>query len=194
MAVHLDLTHPAEQLKALVAGVADDQLSAPTPSEGRTVGDLLAHLAGLALAFADAAAKVVGPTTTTPGSAAPGLPPDWRALIPARLDGLVAAWAEPAAWEGEATVGGMTLSATDVGYIANNELVLHGWDLSEATDQPFEAAEENLEASWVSVFNTPDDPSARAGLYGPRLSMPDGASLLDRVLAGSGRDPYWSPG
>ena len=62
----LDLTHPAEQLTIMVAGVRDDQLDGPTPCEGRTVRVLLAHVAGLAQAFTDAAAKVVGPTTTTP--------------------------------------------------------------------------------------------------------------------------------
>jgi uncharacterized protein (TIGR03086 family) len=137
----VDLTHPAEQIATLVAGVSDDQLDGPTPNEGRSVRTLLAHIAGLALAFTDAAAKVVGPTTTTPPDAAePVLPGDWRTLIPARLDALVAAWADPAAWEGETTAGGITLPATDMGYVVNNELVLHGWDLSVATDQPFEVA------------------------------------------------------
>jgi uncharacterized protein (TIGR03086 family) len=190
----LDLTHPAEQISRMVAGVRDDQLDGPTPCEGRSVGTLLAHIAGLALAFTDAAAKVVGPTTTTPpGSVDPVLPDDWRTLIPARLETLVAAWRDPAAWQGEATAGGVTMPAEDLGYVVNNELVLHGWDLSVATDQEFEVAEQNLDASWVMVFNTPDDPDARAGLFGPRLPVADNASLMDRVLAGAGRDPYWSP-
>ncbi len=190
----LDLTHPAEQLTIMVAGVRDDQLDGPTPCEGRTVRVLLAHVAGLAQAFTDAAAKVMGPTTTTPPDASePVLPDDWRTVIPERLTALVAAWQDPAAWEGEATAGGVTMPAEDLGYVANNELVLHGWDLSVATDQPFEVAEPNLDASWVMVFNTPDDPDARQGLFGPRLPVSDGASLMDRVLAGAGRDPYWSP-
>ena len=115
------------------------------------------------------------------------------AVIPARLEALVAAWQRPESWQGETTVGGVTMPATDIGYVANNELVLHGWDLSAATDQPFEVAEPNLDASWVMVFNTPDDPAARDGLFGPRLPVAESAPLLDRVLAGAGRDPYWSP-
>ena len=59
----LDLTQPAEQIATLVAGVTDDQLDAPTPCPEMTVGTLLAHLAALAQAFTDAAAKVAGPTT-----------------------------------------------------------------------------------------------------------------------------------
>lgn len=87
----------------------------------------------------------------------------------------------------------MTLPAADMGFVVNNELVLHGWDLTVATDQPYEVAEPNLDASWVMVSNIPDDPSARAGLFGPRLPIADSAPLLDRVLAGSGREPLWSP-
>ena len=190
----VDLTQPAEQLATLVTGVRDDQLDAATPCELMPVRTLLAHIAGLALAFTDAAAKEVGPTTTTPPTAArPVLPEDWRTLIPDRLAALAAAWADPAAWQGQTTAGGVTMPATDMGFVVNNELVLHGWDLAAATDQQYEVAEPNLEASWVMVFNTPDDPAARLGLFGPRLPVADGAPLMDRVLAGAGRDPYWSP-
>ncbi|HEY5981170.1 MAG TPA: TIGR03086 family metal-binding protein [Microlunatus sp.] len=190
----LDLTQPAEQIAILVAGVTDDQLGDPTPCPEMTVGTLLAHLATLAQAFTDAAAKVSGPTTSTPPTqTVPVLPDDWRTVIPARLEALVAAWQQSEAWQGETTVGGVTMPATDIGYVANNELVVHGWDLSAATEQPFEVAEANLEASWVMVFNTPDEPAARAGLFGPRLPVAESAPLLDRVLAGAGRDPYWSP-
>ena len=178
----LDLTHPAEQVATLVAGVTDDQLDAPTPCPEMTVGTLLAHLAALAQAFTDAAAKVSGPTTSTPPTAAvPVLPDDWRTVIPARLEALVAAWQQPEAWEGETTAGGVTMPATDIGYVANNELVLHGWDLSAATDQPFEVAEPNLDASWVMVFNTPDDPAARER---PVRAAP--AGRRGRAAAGSG--------
>lgn len=191
----VDLTHPAQQLASLVRGVTDEQLTRPTPCADRDVRALVAHIALLAEAFTDAAGKVVGPTTSTPPGAADelDLPADWRSVIPARLQALATAWAEPAAWEGEAMIAGMTMPATEVGFVANNELVLHGWDLAEATDQAYEVAEPNLDASWVLVFNTPDEPAAREGLFGPRLPVADSAQLMDRVLAGSGRDPYWSP-
>lgn len=190
----VDLTHPAEQLATLVAGVRDDQLDDPTPCPAMPVRTLLAHVAGLALAFADAAAKVGGPTTNTPPDPSTmELPEDWRTSIPARLRALSVAWTDPTAWQGEAIAGGITMPAEDMGFVANNELVLHGWDLSVATDQPYEVAEPNLDASWVMVFNTPDEPAARAGLFGPRLPVADSAPLMDRVLAGAGRDPYWSP-
>lgn len=190
----VDLTHPAEQLATLVAAVRDDQLDDPTPCPQMPVRILLAHVAGLAQAFTDAAGKVTGPTTSTPPDPSQmTLPVDWRTSIPALLQQLVTAWADPAAWQGETTAGGVTMPAEDMGFVVNNELVLHGWDLAAATDQPYAVAEPNLDASWVMVFNTPDNPDARAGLFGPRLPVADGAPLMDRVLAGAGRDPYWSP-
>jgi hypothetical protein len=77
--------------------------------------------------------------------------------------------------------------------VASNELVLHGWDLAVATGQDFEVAPENLEASWEMVSNTPDDPGARQGLFGPVVPVPEDAPLLDRVLGQAGRNPRWSP-
>jgi uncharacterized protein (TIGR03086 family) len=78
------------------------------------------------------------------------------------------------------------------GQFANNELVLHCWDLAMATGRPFEPPEENLQASWQLVSNTPDDPQVREGLFGPVVPVSDGASLLDRTLGQAGRDPHWS--
>lgn len=56
----LDLEPPAGQLKTLLSGVTDDQLSARTPCESFTVGDLLDHLMGLTIAFTMAATMSTG--------------------------------------------------------------------------------------------------------------------------------------
>ena len=153
---------------------------------------LLAHLLGLSVAFADAAAKVDGPTTrTAPSPDALDLPADWREQLPARLDALVAAWRRPEAWSGMAVAGGIEMPAQVMGVVANDELVLHGWDLAVATGQPFDVAPANLEAAWQLVSDTPDDPAARGGLFGPVVPVPADAPLLDRVLGAAGRDPRW---
>ena len=114
----VDLTQPAAQIATLVARVRDDQLDDPTPCPEMSVAGLLAHLAGLAQAFTDAATKVSGPTTGTPPQPGTTAPEDWRTLIPARLEALVAAWSQPPAWEGETTVGGATMPATASGVSA----------------------------------------------------------------------------
>jgi uncharacterized protein (TIGR03086 family) len=190
----LDLQPPADQVATLLRGVRDDQLDCPTPCPDTSVANLLAHLLGLSIAFRDAARKVDGPTTSTPPDASKAeLPADWRALIPRHLDELVAAWREPQAWEGDTQAGGVALPGAAAGHVANNELLLHGWDLAVATGQPFVAAEENLGCSWEMVSSTPDTPEAREGLFGPVVPVPDDAPLLDRTLGHAGRDPHWSP-
>lgn len=190
----LDLGAPAAEVTRLAAGTRDDQLSLPTPCPGTDVASLLAHVVGLSIAFRDGAAKIIGPTTTTaPAAEHDKLPDDWREQLPLRLEELAEAWRDPAAWEGETTVGGTTMPAVNIGAFGNNELVIHGWDLAVATGQPYEPAEANLQASHQLVSNTPDDPDIRRGLFGPVVTVPDDASLLDRTLAASGRSPAWSP-
>jgi uncharacterized protein (TIGR03086 family) len=189
----LDLQPPADQVTALLRGVRDDHLDDPTPCPDTSVANLLAHLLGLSIAFRDAARKVDGPTTSTPPDASKAeLPVDWRTLLPRHLDELAAAWRQPDAWEGDTQAGGVALPGAVAGEVANNELLLHGWDLAVATAQPFDAAAENLHSSWEMVSNTPDTPEAREGLFGPVVPVPDDAPLLDRALGHAGRDPHWS--
>jgi uncharacterized protein (TIGR03086 family) len=189
----LDLGPAADQMAAIVRNIGDEQLAEPTPCERVSVADMLTHVHGLLIAFRDAAAKISGPTTSTPASAdGAELPRDWRYSIQTRLAELVEAWRAPQAWQGETTAGGLTMPAEEAGLVVNNELVLHAWDLARATDQPYQAHPENLEASWQFVVNTPDDPMAREGLFGPRLPIEDDAPLLDKTLAYAGRDPNWT--
>lgn len=187
-----DLTESATRVIAVVGGVRDDQLDLPTPSEGRSVAQLLGHLHGLAIAFRDAARKVDGPTTSTPPDAAvPELPAAWREEIPARLAELSIAWSDPEAWEGTTQAGGVTQPAAEAGLVALDEVVLHGWDLAVATDRPYAVDPATLAAVEEFCAAIPDDPAARQGLFGPRVPVDEDASQLDRVLGLSGRDPRW---
>jgi uncharacterized protein (TIGR03086 family) len=195
----LDLGPAVEQVKTLVAGVADDQLSAPTPCEGTPVAAMLDHFMGLTLAFHSAATKATPPA----GSGAPGrsaaaashLDPDWRRLLPQQLDDLAAAWKDPAAWEGMAQAGGVTMPAAVMGKVAADELVLHGWDLAQGTGQPFACDPETTQAVFelTSMMSEPSEAAGREGLFGPVVAVPADAPLLDRALGFSGRDPAWSP-
>lgn len=79
------------------------------------------------------------------------------------------------------------------GAVAANELVLHGWDLAVATGQSFDVDEALLRASYDFCSQTPDDPAARNGLFGPVVAVPEDAPLLHRTLGYAGRDPRWRP-
>jgi len=189
-----DLGPAAQQLSRVVRGVRDEQLSAPTPCPDYTVGDLLEHVHGLALAFAMAARKEQLPTGDQPPAGdASRLPDDWRTAIPGRLDALGAAWRDDSAWEGLSTVAGVTMPASDMAAVAVDEVVVHGWDLAVATGQRLEVDETSLAVAsgFVAAMSGPEQAEARAGIFGPVVPVPEDASPLDRIVGGTGRDPAW---
>ncbi|MDG9705501.1 TIGR03086 family metal-binding protein [Streptomyces sp. DH37] len=193
----LDLEPPARRMALVLEGVGDERLPAPTPCEGVSVGDLLHHVLGLSVAFRDAARKELGPTTRTdPASSRPSaalLPADWRGAVPRALDELVAAWRDPAAWEGTTQAGGVTLPAAVAGHVALNELLIHGWDIARATGQAYDCDEASLRAS-IGLLSQSTDEAERAGTFGPVVEVPGDAPLLDRAVGLSGRRPSWTPG
>lgn len=191
----LDLFPAADSLGALIATVPDAGLGRPTPCSGYTVADLLDHIAGLTVAFGGAAVKATGESASMgPSGSGENLDPDWRSSLPARLESLAAAWAEPGAWTGMTRVGGQDLPGAVAGVIALGELIVHGWDLARATDLPFAADVEGvgplLELA-QQTFGGSDAPRGTA--FGPAVPVAEDAPAFDRVLGLLGRDPEWSP-
>jgi hypothetical protein len=44
------------------------------------------------------------------------------------------------------------------------------------------------------MMSGPGSEEMRGDAFGPALPVPYGASALDEVVAGNGRDPAWAPG
>ncbi|MCX5394021.1 TIGR03086 family metal-binding protein [Streptomyces sp. NBC_00094] len=188
----IDLGAAAERVALLAEGIDDERLDGPTPCPEYAVREVLAHVAGLSVAFRDAARKQFGPTTgTPPGSSRPVLAEDWRTALPKALAELAAAWREPDAWEGYTQAGGVDLPAAVMGRVALDELLIHGWDLARASGQAYEVSEEELRVS--EALLTPADDASDEGVFGPVVPVPDDAPLLDRVIGLSGRRPDWRP-
>jgi uncharacterized protein (TIGR03086 family) len=160
-----------------------------------SVGALLDHFVMLTAAFRDAARKVPGLDGPPPQASAEHLDPRWRTVLPRRLDELVAAWREPAAWEGMAQAGGVTMPAAVMATVALDELVLHGWDLARATGQPYEPDPASVQAvfEFTSAMSAPEHLESREGLFGPVVEVASDAPLFDRALGFAGRDPGWTP-
>jgi len=187
-------------LSRLLDDVTDAKLDNPTPCQDTPVAALLDHLLGLTLAFTWAARKTPvaerGSDESGPGRAtAEHLDPNWRALLPRRLDALAEAWRDPTAWEGITEAGGVTMPADVMGTVALDELVLHGWDLARATGQPFACDPASTAAvlAFTSASAQPEMRASREGLFGPVVEVAEDAPAFDRALGFAGRDPAWTP-
>lgn len=191
----IDLGPANTLLCSLIRSVADADLHRPTPCTEYTVGDLLDHIAGVTIAFGGAAVKAGGASANMgPAGDAANLPPDWRASIPQRLTGLVDAWCKPEAWTGTTRVGGQDQPAEVVGIITLGELVVHGWDLAQATRQPYQQDQATLVPLYdlvVKAFSSGDAPQGPA--FAPAVPVPSDAPMMDQILGLLGRDPAWSP-
>ncbi|MFD5618691.1 TIGR03086 family metal-binding protein [Streptomyces yangpuensis] len=190
----VDLTEQTRILSRLVAEVPDAGLAGPTPCPEYTVGGMLGHLMGLAVAFRDAARKDLGPTTdTAPDPAGVSLPGAWREELPRVLGELAGAWQDPAAWTGMTRAGGVDLPGEVAGAVAVDELVIHGWDLARATGRAYVPDGAALRASHAFLLAAAQEGDRGGGIFGPVVPVPDDAPLLDRAVGLSGRDPGWVP-
>src|SRR6478752_4575651 len=164
----IDLMPAATTVGLLVQGFPDDRLGDPTPCPDYTVGDLVEHIGGLALAFTAAAQKDLGAyTNSAPQPDAARLAPDWRTRIPAALTALAAAWREPEAWTGMTRAGADALPGEVGGLVALDEIVLHGWDLAVATGQPYDC--DDATAGACMAFVGGFDEGGTPGLFGPSV-------------------------
>ncbi|HTW14684.1 MAG TPA: TIGR03086 family metal-binding protein [Nocardioides sp.] len=194
----LDLRPACTTLARVVGSIRDDQLAGPTPCPAYTVADLVDHVLGLALAFTAAARKeeLAGPAD--PSGDGTRLPDGWRDLAAERLDALATAWADPAAYDGLTTAGGVELPGGVTALVALDEVVVHGWDLARATGQEYDADPDAVAAclEFAASFEPPADDTGGAadtGLFGPPVPVPDDAPVLDRLVGATGRHPHWVP-
>jgi uncharacterized protein (TIGR03086 family) len=192
----VDLGPAARRLADLVSNVKDEALDRPTPCPAYSLGDLIEHVGGMALAFTAAARKERSAyTEMTPAGQASRLAPDWRERIPRDLTALAQAWADPGAWAGMTRIAGDDSPAGVVGLVLADELAVHGWDVARASGQPYACEPDILEAAlkFLRMFASPDAPAGPEVPFGPARILLDEAPLLDRVVGMAGRDPGWSP-
>ncbi|SFM21756.1 TIGR03086 family metal-binding protein [Pimelobacter simplex] len=186
----IDFAPATATLRDLVAAVTDEQLAARTPCPDYTVGDLVEHVGGLAIAFTGAARKQPVPGSEQGGSGdASRLEPGWRSRIDADLAELAAAWSAPGAYEGETQAGPFLMPAPEAAAVALDEVVVHGWDLATALGLPFVVRDEDVASclAFAEPFSTPEAVAMRAPAFGPVVPVPADASPLTRLLGLLGR-------
>ncbi|MGW0997857.1 TIGR03086 family metal-binding protein [Streptomyces sp. NPDC002520] len=188
----VDLGPQARIVARLAEAVTDERLSAATPCPDYALRNLLAHIHGLSVAFCDTARKKLGPTTDiSPDASVPDLGPDWREQLPEALDELADAWRDPAAWTGMTRAGGVDLPGEVMGAVVADELVIHGWDLARTLGRDYDPDPAALDAAHGFLLAATTDAGGGNGIFGPVVPVPAEASLLDRAVGLSGRDPGW---
>jgi uncharacterized protein (TIGR03086 family) len=87
------------------------------------------------------------------------------------------------------------LPAEQMGVVALDELVIHGWDLARGTGQSFHCDPTSTAAvlAFTRESAQPEHAAMRDGLFGPVVDVTDDAPPLDRALGFAGRDPAWTP-
>lgn len=191
----LDLGPATVTMTRLIDGVADDQLTAPTPCTRYAVGDLVDHIGGLTLAFTAAAHKSRLDAEGGPSGDARRLEAGWRDRIGRDLAMLADAWRNPAAYQGTASAGGVQMSGAEAAAVALNEVVVHGWDLAVATGQRYVVDAPALVAclEFARAFSTPETEELRGDAFGSVRPVAPDADDLTRLLALMGRDAGWRP-
>ncbi len=191
MNLHDEMTDAADAAARTVANVDASQFTRPTPDADWDVKTLLNHLIVWTSYSLEARAggSSVGPDVTERDFAGEaGFADGYRR----QLDRALAAWSDPAVWEGSLDVMGSPTPAADVAALNLAEMVLHGWDLAVATGQRYQVSDRAAAAALKAVAASADLFRQYDGFAGP-VSVAPGAPVLDQVLGMSGRDPGWKP-
>lgn len=114
---------------------------------------------------------------------------DWAEQYAAQLERAVAAWGDPAVWEGEIGVVGSATPAPEVAAMLIAELALHGWDVARTTGQEFRISEKSGEAV-LRIIEEQAEMFRQYEGFAAAVEPPDQATAFDRALSLSGRTPH----
>lgn len=169
-------TTTVARARAVVDGVADDQLGLPTPCSEWNVQQLLDHMAG---AQAGIAGMVVGEQVAAEGST--------MDKIDAAASAIDKATSEPGALEKvvESRMGEMPV-ARMIG-MAVGDLAIHTWDLAKATGQ--DTALDDGVVDFLYPLMEAMLKRGRGPAFAAPIAVPADAPLQDRLMGITGRHP-----
>ena len=116
--------------------------------------------------------------------------PGWADAYAGQLDLALAAWSDPAVWEGEVIMGDSTMPAASVAGMILLELVLHGWELAVATGQHYRTTTE-VDTAVLGLVEQYAEMYRQYQGFAEALPTDGGMTAFARALALSGRDPEW---
>jgi uncharacterized protein (TIGR03086 family) len=169
----------------LIAGIRSDQLEQPTPCTEWQVRDIIDHVVTGNLRFA--ALVRGGPVSHHAGEPGSGDDRSLAAAFRASAEHLRSALAEPGALERvyQGPIG--TMPGVAVIQLRTTELLLHGWDLAQATGQPAPfppyLAQDALQSSRRQLAGLSRDDLP----FAAPQSVADDAADIDKLAAFFGR-------
>jgi len=114
--------------------------------------------------------------------------PGYVQAYQAQLGKAVQAWSNPEAWAGERSVMGNATPAADIGAMLIMEMVLHGWDIAQATGQDYRC-DGAVAANVLQTVEAQGEMFRQYEGFAAVVPVPGDATAFDRALALSGRDP-----
>jgi uncharacterized protein (TIGR03086 family) len=190
--LHPMMTSAAREFGRLVRSAADDPLTEPTPCAEYDVRALVNHLLYWGPWLEAAARREPAPTETRGETGVDLVGDDWAAALEKQVNGLVAAFGLPGAWEGTTSMGGGEMPALFVGQMVFGEFVVHAWDLAKATGRPWHCDADVAAAAYDATVGMAGQ-AREMNVFGPEVPVPASAPALDRLLGLTGRDPAWTP-
>ena len=176
----------AGRFTARVAEVPAGAWERPAPPAGWVARDVVRHLVEWvpSVIGRSGIALPAGPPTT------PSVDDDPLGAWTALADALQAALDDPEVAARTYDVGPpgeMTVEAS-IALLVTGDIAIHTWDLARAAglDDEIDPA---VAAEMLVAMAPMDDLLRRSGHYGPKVELPPGASIQDRLLAFTGRDP-----
>lgn len=188
------LTAAFDQMDAMIAGLHDDQAGAPTPCADYDIAGLVGHVRGAAgrVAHVLAGGHFAEVSSQRPGE---GQVSDWLADFRAERSRLADVLADEASLTREVSVPwGQAPGAVAMGgYVG--EMTVHAWDLARATGREADLDPALAEAA-LPVYQQilpPELPrDGDAVPFGAVVEVPADAPVYERLVAFTGRDPYWT--
>lgn len=177
-----------------IAGLFTDRVrgtrswDAPSPVAGWTARDVVRHLTEWFPAFLASGAGVDLPRGPSPDR-------DPVAAWEIHAGGVQALLDDPETAKRELSnphIGTVPLDAA-IDRFYTSDVFMHTWDLARATGQD-DRLDPGFCAELLAGMEEVEEVLRSSGQYGPRVEVPAGAGVQDRLLGFIGRDPSWRPG
>jgi uncharacterized protein (TIGR03086 family) len=176
----------AARFSDVVAGVPADAWSNPAPCEGWVARDVVRHLVEWVPGFFSRAGVEL-PSEISADDDPVGA---WEAL----REALQAILDDPAVASSEIDiepVGRHTVAAA-IEQFVTADVVVHTWDLARAAGLDV-VVDQEMAGNMVEGMLAMEDVLVASGQFKPAVAVADDADVGTRLIAATGRDPYWTP-